>query len=253
MLSVHHVFCVDRLLQTQAIAWHPVHPLLVSGGSEGDLLYWDLFSPTNTNTAVIPASLPFSSVVTPSEPRATLSQAHDSNIWSLAFHPLGHLLASASNDHTTRFWSRERPGDSSSVFSGGGEKPPEAAEGEGEDDGDDAWGQDEGENALPGLGGMPGLYDQNVGGGGGWEEQAHNGGKARNSMMYDDSDVLPGFGPTDMVMDSTGGQGISREYGTLGYGANAGGGMSRAPLPQPSAMLPRPGEDPGRKKTRWGP
>jgi hypothetical protein len=100
---------------------------------------------------------------------------------------------------------------------------------------------------------MPGLYDQNVGGGGGWEEQAHNGGKARNSMMYDDSDVLPGFGPTDMVMDSTGGQGISREYGTLGYGANAGGGMSRAPLPQPSAMLPRPGEDPGRKKTRWGP
>jgi polyadenylation factor subunit 2 len=40
-------------------------------------------------------------------------------------------LVSASNDYTTRFWSRERPGDATSVFSGGGEKPPEAGEGEG--------------------------------------------------------------------------------------------------------------------------
>lgn len=39
-----------------------------------------------------------------------LEFAHDSNVWSLAFHPLGHLLCSASNDHTTRFWSRARPG-----------------------------------------------------------------------------------------------------------------------------------------------
>lgn len=39
-----------------------------------------------------------------------LEFAHDSNVWSLAFHPLGHLLCSASNDHTTRFWSRGRPG-----------------------------------------------------------------------------------------------------------------------------------------------
>lgn len=39
-----------------------------------------------------------------------LEFAHDSNVWSLAFHPLGHILCSASNDHTTRFWSRGRPG-----------------------------------------------------------------------------------------------------------------------------------------------
>ena len=86
-----------------AVAWHPIHhDLLVSGGAEGSLIYWLLSSPT---------------------PRATLEEAHDSNVWSLAFHPLGHILVSASNDHTTRFWSRERTGDATSVFSGGGEKP----------------------------------------------------------------------------------------------------------------------------------
>ena len=26
--------------------------------------------------------------------------AHDSVVWSLSWHPLGHILASGSNDHT---------------------------------------------------------------------------------------------------------------------------------------------------------
>lgn len=43
-------------------------------------------------------------------PKEVLEFAHDSNVWSLAYHPLGHILVSASNDHTTRFWSRNRPG-----------------------------------------------------------------------------------------------------------------------------------------------
>ncbi|KAH9977083.1 WD40-repeat-containing domain protein [Lactifluus volemus] len=92
-----------------SLAWHPVHPLLVSGGSE------------DSSTR-------------------TLSQAHDSNVWALTFHPLGHLLVSASNDHTTRFWARERPG---------GAKPAAAQPD------DDAYNdQDEDEYALavPGFG-----------------------------------------------------------------------------------------------------
>ncbi len=32
-------------------------------------------------------------------------------IWSLAWHPLGHLIVSGSNDFTTKFWTRNRPGD----------------------------------------------------------------------------------------------------------------------------------------------
>lgn len=73
-----------------AIAWHPLHSdILVSGGSEGSIIHW---------------SMPDAA------PKEVLEYAHDSNVWSLAFHPLGHLLCSASNDHTTRFWSRGRPG-----------------------------------------------------------------------------------------------------------------------------------------------
>jgi polyadenylation factor subunit 2 len=155
--SVSHLYCLLFLLTSTlpAVTWHPVHPLLVSGGSEGAILHWDLSTPD-------PAS--FAQPV--STPRATLSQAHDSNVWSLAYHPLGHLLVSASNDHTTRFWSRERPGDASSVFSGGGEKPPEIIDTSGQDEEDDAmvpgfsygtgagpswWGKDE--ELTPGFGG----------------------------------------------------------------------------------------------------
>jgi polyadenylation factor subunit 2 len=209
------------------------------------MLYWDLYSPTNSASA--PSSIPSLNVVTPSEPRAILSQAHDSNIWSLAFHPLGHLLASASNDHTTRFWSRERPGDSTSVFSGGGEKPPEAGEGEGEED--DAWG----EGALPGLG-VPGLYSQNqssgsYGGPGGWNDQSGSGdgagipgmlsGGAKDSDMYDDFGSVPGM---DSVPDSY-------EQGGGNYGGPSQGAGNQAPYHSQGE-----GDAGGsRRRSRWGP
>ena len=37
--------------------------------------------------------------------------AHDSVIWTLAWHPAGHLLATGSGDTCTKFWGRARPGD----------------------------------------------------------------------------------------------------------------------------------------------
>ncbi len=40
-----------------------------------------------------------------------IDQAHESLIWSLAWHPIGHILCSGSNDHTSKFWTRNRPGD----------------------------------------------------------------------------------------------------------------------------------------------
>ena len=45
------------------------------------------------------------------------------NIWALTFPPLGHLLFSASNTHTTRFWARGRFGDAASVFDPGCAQP----------------------------------------------------------------------------------------------------------------------------------
>lgn len=132
-----------------ALAWHPLHPILVTGGSEGSLLYWDTAAPEPPFSALVSSASSSTPPIPGIGPRATLAQAHDSNVWSLAFHPLGHLLASASNDHTTRFWARERPGDATSTFSGGGARPPPQGEGEGveEEDG----GDEEEMMALPGF------------------------------------------------------------------------------------------------------
>ncbi|KZV89035.1 WD40 repeat-like protein [Exidia glandulosa HHB12029] len=153
-----------------SVTWHPQHPLLVSGGSEGAILHWDLSSP------------PADSLLHSVSPRASLNQAHDMNVWSLAFHPLGHILVSASNDHTTRFWSRERPGDPTSNFSAGGSKPQEDADAQQEDygEGDDG--------AVPGFSGaLPGLS---------WGDQQQQGAPSGASGPPPPSglgDFIPGF------------------------------------------------------------
>lgn len=240
------------------MAWHPVHPLLVSGGSEGAILHWDLdVDPTLTQPV--------------SQPRATLSQAHDSNVWSLAFHPLGHLLVSASNDYTTRFWSRERPGDASSVFSGGGEKPPEIADTAGQDDDEDSmmvpgfgggagwWGKEEESNTSapddrdPGMPSFSGGNNSYAGVGGG-NSGGYTAGRSRDDRG---DDFIPGFGSGPNDRESNGGGGRDSRQGGYddsyppddwnrnnnhnGHGGNSGGGggddWGRAP----------------RQNSRWGP
>ncbi|MBA0571062.1 hypothetical protein Golob_004656, partial [Gossypium lobatum] len=44
-------------------------------------------------------------------PQIELPNAHDNSVWDIAWHPIGYLLCSGSNDHTTKFWCRNRPGD----------------------------------------------------------------------------------------------------------------------------------------------
>ncbi|EIW85562.1 WD40 repeat-like protein [Coniophora puteana RWD-64-598 SS2] len=206
-----------------SVTWHPVHPVLVSGGSEGSILHWDLSQP---EPSTIQPALP---------PRATLAQAHDSNVWTLAFHPLGHILASGSNDYTTRFWARERPGDASSVFAGGGEKPPEADAG-GQDDEDDMM--------VPGFSfgagaGGNGFGSAGPGGGGqgqGWWKQEDQGGNpllGPSSDGYvhrasfagdamDSDDFIPGLG-------GGGGGGASGGGGGGGFGGGMDAGPSEPP------------------------
>ena len=77
--------------EATVLAWHPIHEtLFASGGSDGSILFWSV----GTDKEV-----------------GGMEQAHESVVWSLDWHPMGHILASGSNDHTCKFWTRNRPGD----------------------------------------------------------------------------------------------------------------------------------------------
>lgn len=77
--------------EVTALAWHPQQEdAFVTGGYDGSILFWNSFA---------------------EEPTARMTNAHDSSVWSLDWHPAGHILCSGSNDHTTKFWCRNRPGD----------------------------------------------------------------------------------------------------------------------------------------------
>jgi len=92
-MSVRKVF-KGHQKEVTSLCWHPEsEALLASGGHDAAIHFWDTFG----------ASSPMESV----------PGAHEGPIWSLSWHPLGHLLVSGSNDYSTRFWSRARPGDTS--------------------------------------------------------------------------------------------------------------------------------------------
>lgn len=75
-----------------ALAWHPFHEeYFVSGSFDGSIFHW---------------------LVGHETPQVEMHGAHDNSVWDLAWHPIGYILCSGSNDYTTRFWCRNRPGDS---------------------------------------------------------------------------------------------------------------------------------------------
>lgn len=74
-----------------ALAWHPFHEeYFVSGSYDGSIFHW---------------------LVGHETPQIEVPNAHDNAVWDLAWHPAGYILCSGSNDHTTKFWCRNRPGD----------------------------------------------------------------------------------------------------------------------------------------------
>lgn len=74
-----------------ALAWHPFHEeYFVSGSFDGSIFHW---------------------LVGHDTPQVEIPNAHDNSVWDLAWHPIGYILCSGSNDHTTKFWCRNRPGD----------------------------------------------------------------------------------------------------------------------------------------------
>eukprot|EP00455_Lapot_gusevi_P007389 TRINITY_DN13159_c0_g1_i5.p1 TRINITY_DN13159_c0_g1~~TRINITY_DN13159_c0_g1_i5.p1 ORF type:complete len:658 (+),score=108.73 TRINITY_DN13159_c0_g1_i5:128-2101(+) len=83
--------CKGHVRDITALAWHPQQDkLFCSGSFDGSMMFW---------------------LVGDEECVAEVRHAHDNSVWDVAWHPLGHLLCSGSNDHTTRFWTRNFPGD----------------------------------------------------------------------------------------------------------------------------------------------
>ncbi|KXJ94759.1 WD40-repeat-containing domain protein [Microdochium bolleyi] len=99
------------------LTWHPIHANLIStGGSEGSLFHYLLDEPNTPpghaiSNAVYESPDPSTAPTQSIHPAHKVPHAHDFAIWSLDWHPLGHILASGSNDRITRFWSRGRPGE----------------------------------------------------------------------------------------------------------------------------------------------
>lgn len=99
------------------VAWHPIHnSLLSTGGMDGAIFHYLLDEPNPPDGTPMtispydfpdPASAPTQTIM----PAHKIQHAHDMAVWSLDWHPLGHILASGSNDRITRFWSRARPGE----------------------------------------------------------------------------------------------------------------------------------------------
>ncbi|CCI40278.1 unnamed protein product [Albugo candida] len=77
--------------EVTSVAWHPCYErLFVSGSYDGSLMYWEV----GKSTAL-----------------ATVPSAHENAVWDIQWHPVGHVVATGSNDHSTKFWCRNRPGD----------------------------------------------------------------------------------------------------------------------------------------------
>ncbi|KAI9143687.1 WD40-repeat-containing domain protein [Paraphysoderma sedebokerense] len=152
--------------EVNSIAWHPHHEgLFVSGGSDGSLMYWLVGTPNSI---------------------AGIEQAHSANIWALDWHPLGHILATGSNDYACRFWTRNRPGDSK--ISETGEFKFDEADIEMMGGGDES-GHGQGGMVIPGFGGS--ATTQHTGADGGWGSGLGLGNDllSGNSMGMRDRDV----------------------------------------------------------------
>ena len=97
------------------LTWHPVEPgLITTGGHDGGIAHYllDESEPAKIDASdnLDVASGVFSQA-TLARPTIAIPHAHESAVWAMDYHPLGHLLVSASNDRATRFWARARPDD----------------------------------------------------------------------------------------------------------------------------------------------
>lgn len=162
-----------------ALTWHPIHSsMLTTGGGDGSMFHYLLDepnAPAGTDLGISPydSTTPADAPAQTIYPAHKIPFAHEYSIWSLDWHPLGHILASGSNDRATRFWTRPRPGEVSYIDdrwhigqaaaeAQGTWKRSEAQRARDEEEADEADGLVDQQmpsrpSVLPGLAGLPGL------------------------------------------------------------------------------------------------
>lgn len=103
--------------EINTLAWHPIQEtFFASGSGDGVIAFWN-FDPASVQpsaTGGISATGQSTNnglMDDVSKPVAMLEGAHENIVWSLDWHPMGHVLASGSADFSTRFWARMRPCD----------------------------------------------------------------------------------------------------------------------------------------------
>jgi polyadenylation factor subunit 2 len=102
-----------------SLAWHPLHRNLISTGGHSGAIHHYLLDEQNPPPNGAFTLSPYDSPDPQNAPTQTIYPAHSvlhaheptGPIWAMSWHPLGHILASGSNDRVTRFWSRPRPGE----------------------------------------------------------------------------------------------------------------------------------------------
>ena len=99
------------------LVWHPIHRNLLSTSTNDGSIHHFLLDEQNSPPGIATTISPYDSTDPANAPAQTIYPAHsipfahEMAIWTMDWHPLGHILASGSNDRVTRFWARPRPGE----------------------------------------------------------------------------------------------------------------------------------------------
>ncbi|GAM87317.1 hypothetical protein ANO11243_053400 [Dothideomycetidae sp. 11243] len=168
----------DKEIST--LVWHPFYASLLTTGAADGAMHHYLLDEQNLPPGTAPSMSPYDAPEGVDQPAQTIypahkvTAAHDFGIWSLDWHPLGHVLASGSNDRATRFWSRPKPGDNTYVNdrwhigqaaaeaqgtykSSKADKAKDEEDDELDDEADGLVDQSMPSKSLPGLAGLPGI------------------------------------------------------------------------------------------------
>ena len=93
----------DAEADLSSVEWHPVHAgLLTTGAYDGSMAHYILDKYISTDQDARGKGI---------DAVHRIPYAHEKAIHALEYHPLGHILCSAGNDRSARFWSRARPND----------------------------------------------------------------------------------------------------------------------------------------------